>query len=79
MGILWKDRQEAMYLWVDQIQHYRNAVHSFNYRDIGSAVEYMEDMDVFYEYVEDTLRHLPPLEDYVPYYPAGYITTPYFD
>ena len=68
-----------MYIWVDEIQHYRNAVHAFNYRDIGTAVEFMSDMDEFYKYVGHILNHIPPLEDFVPYYPAGYVTNMYFD
>lgn len=78
-GILWDDSKSAMYIWVDKIQHYRNAVHAFNYRDIGTAVEFMSDMDEFYKYVGHILNHIPPLEDFVPYYPAGYVTNMYFD
>ena len=78
-GILWDDNKSAMYIWVDKIQHYRNAVHAFNYRDIGTAVEFMSDMDEFYKYVGHILNHIPPLEDFVPYYPAGYVTNMYFD
>ncbi len=68
-----------MYIWVDKIQHYRNAVHSFNYRSIGTVVEFMADMEVFYKYVEHILNHVPKIEDYISYYPEGYITNAYFD
>lgn len=78
-GILWDDNKSAMYIWVDKIQHYRNAVHAFNYRDIGTPVEFMSDMDEFYKYVDHILNHIPSLEDFVPYYPAGYITNVYYD
>lgn len=78
-GILWEDNKSAMYIWVDKIQHYRNAVHAFNYRDIGTPVEFMSDMDEFYKYVDHILNHIPSLEDFVPYYPAGYVTNVYYD
>lgn len=78
-GILWDDNNSSMYIWVDKIQHYRNAVHAFNYRNIGTALEFMSDMDEFYKYVAHILNHIPPLEDLVPYYPAGYVTNVYFD
>ena len=29
-GILWDDDKDPLYVWVDKIQHYRNAVHAFN-------------------------------------------------
>lgn len=78
-GILWDDNKSAMYIWVDKIQHYRNAVHAFNYRDIGTPVEFMSDMDEFYKYVDHILNHIPSLENFVPYYPAGYVTNVYYD
>ncbi len=78
-GILWDDNKSSMYIWVDKIQHYRNAVHAFNYRNIGTAIEFMSDMDELYKYVEHILNHIPSIEDYIPYYPAGYITNVYYD
>ena len=44
-GILWDDDKDPLYVWVDKIQHYRNAVHAFNYRNIGTAIEFMADME----------------------------------
>lgn len=78
-GILWDDKNSSMYLWVDKIQHYRNAVHAFNYRNIGTAIEFMEDMDEFYKFVEHILNHIPSIENYIPYYPAGYIMNVYYE
>lgn len=78
-GILWDDNKSAMYIWVDKIQHYRNAVHAFNYRDIGTAAEFMSDMNEFYKYVDHILNRIPPLEDFVPYYPAGYVANVYYE
>ena len=78
-GILWDDDKDPLYVWVDKIQHYRNAVHAFNYRDIGNALGFMSDMEEFYKYVNHILDHLPPIEDYLPSYPAGYVMNVYFD
>ena len=78
-GILWDDDKDPLYVWVDKIQHYRNAVHAFNYRNIGNAIEFMADMEEFYKYVNHILNHLPPIEDFLPSYPAGYVMNVYFD
>lgn len=78
-GILWDDTSSSMYMWVDKIQHYRNAVHAFNYRDIGTAIEFMSDLDEFYKFVEHILNRIPPIEDYVSYYPEGYVSNVYYD
>ena len=78
-GILWDDDKDPLYVWVDKIQHYRNAVHAFNYRDIGTAKGFMSDMEEFYRYVNHILDHLPPIEDFLPCYPAGYVMNVYFD
>lgn len=54
-GILWDDDKDPLYVWVDKIQHYRNAVHALNYRNIGTAIEFMADMEEFYKYVNHIL------------------------
>lgn len=77
-GILWDDDTDPLYVWVDKIQHYRNAVHAFNYRNIGNAIEFMADMEEFYKYVNYILDHLPPIEEIFPCYPAGYVMDVYF-
>ena len=33
-GILWNDKNSSLYLWVDKIQHYRNADHAFNQEQV---------------------------------------------
>lgn len=78
-GILFDDEQDSLYQWVDKIQHYRNAVHAFNYRDIGSSVDFLLDMNEYYIYVDKILRRIPNVEDYVESYPSGYVTNVYFD
>lgn len=77
-GILWETEQDSLYVWVDKMQHYRNAIHAFNYRDIGSAQEFVADIDTFYQFVEAILDRLPPVEDFIECYPEGYIMNPYF-
>lgn len=78
VGIIGEDRTGSMYTWVDKVQHYHNAIHAFNYRDIGTAIEFMNDMDIFYDCEELILKKLPPVEDYLECYPAGYVTNSYF-
>lgn len=72
IGILWDDDQDDYYKWVDKIQHQRNSIHAFNYRDIGTALEFLEDVDILYEFVDLIEMRLPPLEDCIDAYPAGY-------
>ena len=78
-GILWTDKNDPMYVWVDKIRNYRNAVHSFNYKDIGNATEYTNDMNEYYKFVNLILDRLPPIEDYLPSYPEGYVTNVFFE
>ena len=76
IGILWEDRQDKEYLWVDKVQHYRNAIHSFKWREIGTPAEFIDDVSIFCDFVDNILNHFPPIEDYVDVYPAGYIPNP---
>lgn len=62
-GILWKDENTSEYAWIDKIQHKRNAIHSFTYKDIGNSHDFFDDMDKLYEFVDDIISRLPPLED----------------
>lgn len=79
IGILFENNQDALYLWIDKIQHYRNAVHAFNYRDIGTTAEFITDMGEYNEYVDKILNRVPSVEDYIECYPAGYISNVYFE
>ena len=72
-GILWDDDKSSDYLWVESIQHKRNAIHSFTYKDIGTPADFLLDVDRLCEFVEMILNHLPPVEDYIECYPAGYV------
>ncbi|MCR5770853.1 MAG: hypothetical protein K6G87_06420 [Butyrivibrio sp.] len=67
-GILWDSTMDPMYKWVDKIQGYRNAIHSFNFRDIGTAGEFLEDIDVYCNFVDLILDRIPPLEEIITWY-----------
>lgn len=55
VGKLWNDQNEPEYLWVDKVQHQRNAIHSFKWREIGTTVEFLDDISVFCGFVENIL------------------------
>lgn len=78
-GKLWDNDKSKEFTWVDSVQHKRNAIHSFKYRDIGTAIDFLLDIDLLYDFVENILSHLPPVEDYVETYPVGYVVNPYFE
>ena len=72
-GKLWKDSHSKEYAWVESVQHKRNAIHAFKYKDIGTNQEFLDDIDYLYEFVQNIISHLPPLEDCIESYPSGYI------
>ena len=78
-GILWDDEKSKDYLWGDSIQKKRNAIHSFTYKDIGTPLDFLLDVDYLCEFVDMILNHLPPVEDYIECYPAGYVLNVYFE
>lgn len=78
-GILWDDDKSSDYLWVDSIQHKRNAIHSFTYKDIGTPADFLLDVDRLCEFVDMILNHLPPVEEYIECYPTGYVLNVYFE
>lgn len=78
-GKLWDDEESEDFKWVSSVQKKRNAIHSFEYRDIGTAWDFLSDIDSLYDFVENILSHLPPVEDYIETYPVGYVVNPYFE
>lgn len=76
VGILWEDQQDKEYKWVDKVQYQRNAIHSFKWRELGTAAEFLADISIFCDFVDNILNHFPPIEDYIKTYPAGYIPNP---
>lgn len=79
VGKLWDDTTSTEYIWVDSVQYKRNAIHSFKYRDIGTPQEFLNDVDYLYEFVDNIISHMPPIEDYVETYPVGYVFNVYFE
>ena len=65
VGIMWDDNKDMRYLWVDKIQHQRNSIHAFNYRDIGTPNEFLDDVNKLFEFVKQIETQLPPIEDYL--------------
>lgn len=76
-GILWDDTKSNDYIRIDDIQHKRNAIHSFTYKDIGTPIDFLLDVDFLCEFVDKLLNHLPPIEDMLDTYPDGYIFNVY--
>ena len=76
-GKLWNSAASPEYLWVDSVQHKRNAIHSFKFKDIGTPQEFLDDIDKLYDFVDNVYSHFPPLEDYIAIYPSDY-QNPYF-
>ena len=69
-GILWDDDKSSDYLWVDSIQHKRNAIHSFTYKELGTPADFLLDVDRLCEFVDMILNHLPPVEEYIELLPS---------
>lgn len=62
-GILWDNLQDPLYLWVYKIQHYRNAIHAFCYREIGHPSDFILDIEQYSLFVDEVIDRLPPIED----------------
>ena len=77
IGILWDNISDKEYIWVDKIQNTRNSIHIFKYRDIGNTEEFINDIEQYYDFVTNILKHFPPVEEYLSTYPAGYIMEDY--
>lgn len=79
IGVLWSNNKDKEYLWVDKIQHMRNSIHIFNYQDIGTNKEFFEDLEIYYDFVDNILAHFPPVEEYMNTYPEGYKINVWFE
>jgi|SRR5690625_313592 len=55
---LWKTN-DSNEIWVRKIQHRRNAIHSFNDRDIGNPSSFLEDLKKYYDFVIMIESHFP--------------------
>jgi hypothetical protein len=45
--------------WVKRIQQKRNAIHAFNDKDIGTFIGFLEDIDMFIEFINIIDSRLP--------------------
>ena len=78
-GKLWDSSTSPEFVWVDSVRYKRNAIHSFKYRDIGTPQDFLDDMEHLYEFVNNVISHLPPIEDCIEFYPEGYqFISPFF-
>lgn len=57
-GILWNQGDNTD-LWVQKIQIQRNAVHAFNYRDIGTDIDFLMDLDTYTGFIQLIIDRLP--------------------
>lgn len=57
-GKLWEEN-DNWDIWIDKIQTRRNAIHSFNFKDIGTNEEFITDIDKFNDFIELVFTHLP--------------------
>ncbi|EDN7351013.1 hypothetical protein F3286_00060 [Listeria monocytogenes] len=58
-GKLW-EKNDNWFNWIEKIQQRRNAIHSFNYRDIGTQDEFFEDIEKFNEFIHLINDRFPP-------------------
>jgi len=61
--ILWDDQNSDMEKWVERIQKRRNAIHAFNPKDIGSPLEFIDDVEVYTKFVGMIASRLPTLDE----------------
>lgn len=63
-GKLWEEDDELSH-WINKIRNYRNAIHSFNYREIGTAEDFVNDISKLNSFIDKVEKQLPPLEDFL--------------
>ncbi|MBP3854801.1 MAG: hypothetical protein IK990_04180 [Ruminiclostridium sp.] len=72
-GILWDDEKDNMYKWVDSVQHKRNAVHSYLYKEIGTVSDFLNDINTLRSFIELIERRLPSVLNCLDEIPAEYV------
>lgn len=45
--------------WLESIQHKRNGIHAFNYKDLGTDEELHSDFFVYFEFIEHLIDSMP--------------------
>lgn len=76
IGILWESVEDQEYQWIRKIQQYRNAIHAFKKRKLGTPKEFLQSIIKLETFVGHILGFFPPIADYVGYYPGGYVFAP---
>jgi len=56
--ILWK-QGDKWDVWIEKMQHQRNAIHSFNFKDIGKSSDFIKDIDMFFDFITLIIHRLP--------------------
>ena len=49
--------------WIDEIQHKRNAIHSFKYREIGTGNDYLKNLQKYCEFVDFIFDRFPIIDN----------------
>lgn len=57
-GRLW-EQGHSWDIWVEKMQQHRNAIHAFNFRDIGTSIDFLKNVDEFYSFIELIDKRLP--------------------
>ncbi len=57
-GILWKIN-DNWDIWISKVQMQRNAIHVFNYKNIGTGIEFLDDVERFEKFIQLILNRLP--------------------
>ena len=78
IGPLFNDTSDNIYLWIDKIQKQRNTIHAFNFNNIGTSQEFIDDVDCLFDFVEKIWFQLPDIEGTLDAFPAGYEPRTYF-
>lgn len=76
IGILWESVEDHEYQWIRKIQQYRNAIHAFKKRKLGTPKEFLQSIKKLETFVYHILGFFPPIADDIGYYPEGYVFTP---
>lgn len=58
--------------WIENVKRKRNAIHAFNYRDIGNVSDFYNDIEELFKFIELIEIRLPSVEDYIQCFPQGY-------
>ena len=58
------NKNDSIEIWLDSVQKKRNAIHSFNNRNIGTANDFYDDLETLYDFINQIEIRLPALEGY---------------